>query len=135
MRRSAAWHAAWWSVVGCFVLVVHMKTDEELKAGWADFSNKMPQLVQQGSMQSTFVFCRVDTLPDGGMVTHMLAYNLNEATHLGLVAYQLASLHQKLHQHPEGVFTEYKHNSSRVMNLFNKLFGGKQDIANKKDLN
>lgn len=117
-------------------MVVPMKrTEEQLKAGWADFQAKMPRLVADGSLESSFAFIRVDTLPDGGMMTHMVAYNLTESTHLGMIAYQLASCHKKLHEHPNGVLMEWKHNISRVMNLYNKLFGAQQHIANKKELN
>lgn len=109
-----------------------MMTQEQLQAGWAEFSAKMPMLVAEGSLQSTFAFLRIDTKADGGMVTHMLAYNLNELTHLGMVAYQLHSLHDQIQKGDNPV---HKHKVARVLNLFNKLFSAEADIKNKRDIN
>lgn len=108
-------------------------TDEELLKGWDEFSSKMPKLVADGSMHSSFVFLRIDTLPDGGMVTHSLAYNLTMQTYLGMVAYQLRSLHDYTMRHSTSPANQ--HGIGRVLNLFNKLFQAKQDIVNKKELN
>lgn len=114
-----------------------MRTEEELKAGWKLFCEKYPVLMQQGNAQSTFAFMRVDQLPDGGMTTSMIVYNLTERTHIGMLAYQLQSVHDNVQK---GNSTEYKHSIARVLNLFNKLFRSQQHTTGlhsnmKKDLN
>lgn len=106
--------------------------DEQLLAGWQEFSKKIPLLVNDGKLQDAYAFVRIETLPNGSMVTHMLAYNLDELKHIGMVAYHLQSLDKHLQQTSA---PEHRHNISRVLNLFNKLFSAKVDVTDKRELN
>ena len=114
-----------------------MRTDDELRAGWQLFTDKQMDLYRQGTLHSTFCTMRVDTQADGGMVTNMVVYNLSEDTHLAMLAYQLQSVHDRIHQ---GNSANFKHCISRVLNLFLKLFQARAQVTGlhpnlKKDLN
>lgn len=109
-----------------------MRNNEELQKGWIEFTNKMPTIISEGSLGSTFMFVRVDELPDGGLVSRMIAYNLSDDTYLAAISHHLQSVSDKI---DKGQDVERKHNIGRVRNLFNKLFDAKATVVNRKEMN
>lgn len=106
--------------------------NEAQQKGWKEFGVRMQKLVADGSTASAFVFIRVDILPNEGLVTNAIHYQIGQDTRLALIAHQLQSLHTSIH---EGSSNDYKYKISRVCNLFNKMFNAHADVTNKKDLN
>lgn len=100
----------------------------EQQKGWAEFGVRMQAITANGNSNSTFIFMRVDTLPDGGYSTQGIHYQVGVLERVALVAHQLEQLQKDINAN--AIHDEFKHRISRVNNLFKKLFSANADVVN-----